>query len=406
MKRHVVFDHVSGRLSELDKLVVSSVPPGGNWRDLPEDFPSKRIQQIREGAKNGGGSRSTYYGRLRWDRPAYTISTYINRPGNGCFIHPEESRLLTIREAARLQTFPDSIRFSGTVRTRCTQVGNAVPPLLAYQMGMAIPRGKVVDLFAGAGGLGIGLSLAGHEVVLSSDIDKSACSTLSNHMASGMGVFQADLSKDADFEELVARTRAAAPNLDLLVGGPPCQGFSTAGPCRVDDPRNLLVLAFLRFIEKIRPGRVLMENVPALRWRGSVVLDEVRDRLEGLGYQTDVVILHAEAYGVPQLRRRLVLQATLESNLLWPKPTHPLVNPSFPSDQPGSPGGLLTTTVFDAISDLPGDPEDSADTDSVCRRNAKTSLQRWLRGEQSIEHLNSDPRGVARVPERQQSLAS
>jgi DNA (cytosine-5)-methyltransferase 1 len=83
-----VTDHVSGSLSELDRLVIDHVPPGGNWRDLPPDFPSKRIEQIRVGASNGGGSRSTYYGRLRADRPAYTINTYMTRPGNGCFIHP------------------------------------------------------------------------------------------------------------------------------------------------------------------------------------------------------------------------------------------------------------------------------------------------------------------------------
>ena len=70
---HAVTDHVAGTLSELDQRVVQLVPPGGNWRDLPEDFPSKRVQQIRANANAGGGSRSTYYGRLTWTRPSYTI---------------------------------------------------------------------------------------------------------------------------------------------------------------------------------------------------------------------------------------------------------------------------------------------------------------------------------------------
>src|SRR5665648_607474 len=98
----MILDHVAGRLSELDREVVDAVPPGGNWRDLPSGFGSKRVDQIRESAARGEGSRSTYYGRLRWDRPAYTISTYFSRPGNGCFIHPESPRLITVREAARL----------------------------------------------------------------------------------------------------------------------------------------------------------------------------------------------------------------------------------------------------------------------------------------------------------------
>lgn len=64
-----VDSHTSGTLSDVDRIVVTSVPPGGNWRDLPDDFPSQRVRQIRHGAANGGGSRSTYYGRLRNDRP-------------------------------------------------------------------------------------------------------------------------------------------------------------------------------------------------------------------------------------------------------------------------------------------------------------------------------------------------
>lgn len=112
----MIYDHAAGALSDLDREIVAAVPAGGNWRDLPETFASKRVEQIRRSAARGEGSRSTYYGRLRWDRPAYTISTYFNRPGNGCFIHPDAPRLLTVREAARLQSFPDAYRFFGEGR--------------------------------------------------------------------------------------------------------------------------------------------------------------------------------------------------------------------------------------------------------------------------------------------------
>ena len=104
----MIYDHVSGCLSELDAEMVRAVPEGGNWRNLPENIHSARVRQIRQSAARGEGSRSTYYGRLQWDRPSYTVSTYFNRPGNGCFIHPSANRLITIREAARLQSFPDS----------------------------------------------------------------------------------------------------------------------------------------------------------------------------------------------------------------------------------------------------------------------------------------------------------
>ncbi len=70
MTAGVVTDHVAGTLSLLDKEVLRYVPAGGNWRDLPDDFPSARVKQIRESAARGEGSRSTYYGRLGWDKPS------------------------------------------------------------------------------------------------------------------------------------------------------------------------------------------------------------------------------------------------------------------------------------------------------------------------------------------------
>src|SRR5688572_12906421 len=80
-------NHFSPALSELDLTIARAVPPGGNWKNIPESVPSQRLKQIRESFAAGEGSRSTYYGRLRPDAPSYTISTYISRPGNGCHIH-------------------------------------------------------------------------------------------------------------------------------------------------------------------------------------------------------------------------------------------------------------------------------------------------------------------------------
>ena len=90
-----IANHIAPRLSELDIRMVKSVPEGGNWKNIPETIPSKRLEQIRESFKRGEGSRSTYYGRLRRCDPAYTISTYFSRPGNGCHIHYEQDRVLS-----------------------------------------------------------------------------------------------------------------------------------------------------------------------------------------------------------------------------------------------------------------------------------------------------------------------
>lgn len=407
MRQDAIHDHVSGTLSELDREVVLHVPPGGNWRDLPEDFASARVRQIRESAARGEGSRSTYYGRLSWDRPAYTISTYITRPGNGSFIHPLLPRLITVREAARLQSFPDKVRFHGTLRQRCVQVGNAVPPLLAYRIGQQIPTGMAVDLFAGAGGVGLGLGWAGHEVLASADFDNQACRTLESHAEEGHLVLRRDLSNEAQLGDVVGavRARLGRRELGLLAGGPPCQGFSTAGPCRVDDPRNLLVLRFLRAVELLRPHHVLFENVLALKWRGKVFLDELVERLGALDYDVEMRVLHAEAYGVPQLRRRLVLQAATRGGVIsWPEPSHAMRDPCFPADQPGT--RLLeprARTVGEAISDLAVATAGSLEH-VVEALPAKSLYARWARGEAPLVSLR-EAVGAGTTPEEQLSLS-
>lgn len=122
-----VTEHVVPCMSELDKYIISHVRPGGNYMDIPHDVNSKRIQRLQ---KTGG--HTTCYGRLLPSQPAYTINTYFNRPNVGCNIHYKEDRLITVREALRLQSFPDDYVFVSTSKQgKALIVGNAVPPLLA-----------------------------------------------------------------------------------------------------------------------------------------------------------------------------------------------------------------------------------------------------------------------------------
>jgi DNA (cytosine-5)-methyltransferase 1 len=388
-----VFDHVAGTLSAIDGQVVAAVPPGGNWRDLPEAFPSERVDQIRRSAAAGEGSRSTYYGRLSLDRPSYTISTYFNRPGNGCFIHPTAERLITVREAARLQSFPDAFRFCGRGRARYAQVGNAVPPLLAWAVGSALPRGQVVDLFAGAGGLSLGLTLAGHEVVLAVDSDPSCIDAVRRHGHAALAEC-ADLSGAGAVSSLSAAVlRRRDPQVPLIVvGGPPCQGFSTAGHNDGADPRNRLVFAFLDAADALDPDVVLMENVPALMWRGRRhVLDAIVGRLRARGYDVDVAILHAEAYGVPQLRRRLFVQACRHGAPRWPRPSRALCEPAQRALQPGAreaAGYPPPTTVGEAIADLPACASEDPDRAVEYASDVPTGPYcAWVRGEIDIADL-------------------
>lgn len=392
----MIYDHVSGSLSDLDLEMIRAVPPGGNWRDLPEDIRSSRVRQIRESAARGEGSRSTYYGRLRWDRPSYTVSTYFNRPGNGCFIHPSADRLITVREAARLQSFPDSYRLLGKGRARYLQVGNAVPPLLAYQLGSLLRRGTAVDLFAGAGGLSLGLEWAGFDVVAAIDHDAACMETYQLNRPDGDVAVRSDLSDTADLRKVVdeVRRRARGQAIDLLAGGPPCQGFSTAGHCRLDDSRNRLVYSFVKAVEELRPVQVLMENVAALTFRGRrSFLEEVRRSFHAMGYNTSFIVGHAEGYGVPQLRRRLFLLAARDALPSWPEPFRRILNPMMPKYQPRASDQNLPEpfTVEDAIGDLPLEAAESADDPVEYGEVAESSYQLYMRGEASPEAISPPP---------------
>jgi DNA (cytosine-5)-methyltransferase 1 len=392
----MIFDHTAGRLSALDNQIVSAVPPGGNWRDLPDNFPSKRIEQIKRTAADGQGSRSTYYGRLRWDRPSYTISTYFNRPGNGCYIHPSASRLITVREAARLQGFPDQYRFFGKGRDRFIQVGNAVPPLLAYQIATVLKPGPMVDLFSGAGGLSLGFEWAGFQVKAAIDQDSSANDTYLKNRDAGEEPLTLNLADTSQFGEAMKeiRSRVGSDGVHLLAGGPPCQGFSTAGPCRPDDPRNRLVFSFLAAVTELRPEMVLIENVPALMWRGKPILREIFRTLSDNGYHNcSAGLFHAEGYGVPQLRRRLFILASRGNHVQWPCPWREVITPSYLNHQPDSATRLERLppfTVQDAIGDLPRDEAPDLDEGLEYATLPPSEFARWARGQLPIKEFAGD----------------
>ena len=131
-----VTEHFMPQMSELDKYIVEHVKPGGNYMDIPSDVNSSRIRRLQR-----DGGHTTCYGRMKPDEPSYTINTYFNRPNVGCNIHYRENRLITVREALRLQSFPDSyVVVSSSKQGRNLIVGNAVPPMLAEVMAKELKK--------------------------------------------------------------------------------------------------------------------------------------------------------------------------------------------------------------------------------------------------------------------------
>lgn len=124
-RSQAVRQHAAADLSTLDRAAAQTLLPGQNWTNLPKELLPARFSKIRQ------YDATTLLKRLRDDLPAYTVTTKFNEGTTGAFIHPSQARTITLREAARLQSFPDHFVFAGSAAQIRQQIGNAVPPLLA-----------------------------------------------------------------------------------------------------------------------------------------------------------------------------------------------------------------------------------------------------------------------------------
>lgn len=378
----MIANHYASKLSALDMQIISFVPPGGNWKNIPESVPSQRLAQIRQSYKEGKGSRSTYYGRLKREMPSYTINTYFNRPGNGCHIHYEQDRTLSQREAARLQSFPDDFIFEGSLTAVYNQIGNAVPPLLAYQIAEKIPfKGQFVDLFCGAGGLALGFIWAGWKPIIANDIDASAINTHIKNI--GELAIVGDINDEEIVHQIVSKceeAKAENPHLPLFVlGGPPCQGFSTANTRRgADDQRNWLFKAYANVLEKIKPDGFVFENVTGIINLEKGKFFEMIKKDLGRSVETlKVNKVNSVEYGIPQRRERVIV---IGGGNLWVDTfqMQPITQLMKSADLEFLPKAI---SVKDALSDLPHlEPaEDGSEKDYIsCPVN---DYQKFMRGE-------------------------
>jgi DNA (cytosine-5)-methyltransferase 1 len=377
-------NHQAPALSELDLLIASYVPPGGNWRDVPEFVPSQRLAQIRRSAAAGEGSRSTYYARLRPDRPAYTINTYYNRPGNGCFLHYDraQARTLSHREAARLQSFPDSFVFSGPQRAVSQQIGNAVPPFLGFQIAEVLGRpGDMIDVFAGAGGLSLGFKWHGWRSLAATDIDSHFVDTFNRNVA--QVAFVGDMQDNNVLDRLVHAASAPGERIRplALVGGPPCQGFSTGGKRRTeDDERNGLHVRYEALLARLRPDVFIFENVLGLlSMSKGAFLSRILAGFRTVGYDVEIWRLNAAEYGVPQRRQRVIIVGVPTGRPVprcpeaWTIPVPDEVSLVTP-----------TVTVVDAIDDLPPIAAGQDGSRLRYRTGPTSSYQALLRGEMGL----------------------
>lgn len=169
---------------------------------------------------------------------------------------------------------------------------------------------KYIDLFSGAGGFSLGFDNKGFRNVFSIDIEPQFCETY-KHNFSNHQLIEKDICEFSDSEIQYLKE---FDEIDVVIGGPPCQGFSIAGNIGrkfVDDPRNRLFKEFVRVVKVIKPKFFVMENVARLYThnKGETRNEIIKD-FEELGYNVDCKILNSADYGVPQVRKRVIFIGT------------------------------------------------------------------------------------------------
>lgn len=230
---------------------------------------------------------------------------------------------------------------------------------------------NAIDLFAGCGGLSKGFMDAGFDILVGVDNDEAALNTFKlNHR--GAYALNADLSKQETFDSI--KGIAGERNIDVIIAGPPCQGFSLTGPRNFDDKRNKLYLAVIEIVRQYKPRAFIIENVPGMQtlYDGQIK-DEIIKRFKKMGYNIDCKILCAADYGVPQIRRRLIFMG-IRKDIGVPHFPEPLFTPE------------KYRTCRDAISDLPSRVNDLGEDEDVYTSDTLTEYQRIMRGNCDVLH--------------------
>lgn len=178
---------------------------------------------------------------------------------------------------------------------------------------------NVIDLFCGAGGMSYGFEQAGYQIILGIDNDSKALETFKKNHKNAQAMCR-------DISQLTAQDiykKIGNIPIDVIIGGPPCQGFSLSGPRNFNDPRNSLYLSYMRLVQEINPKVFVIENVPGLvRLFQGVVKDNIVKKFSEMGYNVQYKILCAADYGVPQSRKRVIFVGTKKymPKFIYPEP--------------------------------------------------------------------------------------
>ena len=228
---------------------------------------------------------------------------------------------------------------------------------------------KVIDLFSGCGGFSFGFENAGYHVVLGVDNDKASLETFkANHKNSK--TLLADLHNDSAIDDIINEVKEH--KIDVIIAGPPCQGFSLTGARNEGDDRNKLFYSVFKLAEKIKPRAIIIENVPGLATLyNGFAKKAILKEFERLNFSNNFKVLFAPDYEVPQIRKRIFFVG-LNSDL---------GKFEFPKEIL-KPENYNTTSI--AISDLPTLENELGEEKSIYDKPAKTEYQKKLRNGSKI----------------------
>jgi DNA (cytosine-5)-methyltransferase 1 len=232
----------------------------------------------------------------------------------------------------------------------------------------------VIDLFCGAGGLSEGFRQAGFHVLAGQDMDEAAGKTFSSTHSEAK--FMGGPIQNVTAQALLKAAGVKRGEIDVMVGGPPCQGYSVYNHQRgTEDPRAGLFREYLRLVEGIQPKWLVMENVTGITSiADGAIVQQIRQGMKDLGYRVEMKVLKAEEFGVPQERRRIFFIATRsDAPILFPSPTHGQGLEPF-------------VTIWDAIYDLP------SLKNSEGSKSTQNKYQHMLRGNRTLVENHSAPK--------------
>lgn len=243
---------------------------------------------------------------------------------------------------------------------------------------------KLLDLFCGAGGLSCGFERNNFEVVKAIDFAPHAINTYNLNRAE-------KVAEVKDVKEIDEEYVASLGKIDGIIGGPPCQGFSTAGDRIIDDERNVLYREYFKILEMVNPKFFLIENVVGILTfaKGAIVAD-INKRAGELGYEIFMEVLNTQDYGIPQIRRRVIFVGVKKE----------LVHGKFEFPKPNG----VTVSIEEAIGDLPS--LDKEENNTIYNKEPMTDYEKYIRNgcielhnhEQSA-HTDEVKRAISLVPE-------